>query len=64
MTSVRYDRAVRELDITFISGKTYRYKNVPLEVYVALLQAESKGEFFNNSIKDAFVVMEMSRGRR
>ena len=55
ITFVRYDHDARELDITFTSGKTYRYVNVPLEVYVDLIDAESKGEFFNHNIKDVFV---------
>jgi KTSC domain-containing protein len=55
MTFVRYHDDTRELDITFMSGETYRYLNVPLEVYVDFLDAESKGEFFNNNIKNTFV---------
>jgi hypothetical protein len=53
--SVRYDHDTRALDITFIGGKTYRYLNVPLDVYVAFIGAKSKGEFFNDNIKDTFV---------
>jgi KTSC domain len=53
--SVRYGHDARALDITFVSGKTYRYLNVPLEVYVDFIDAESKGEFFNDNIKDSFV---------
>ena len=64
LTSVRYDHDTRELDIAFTSGKTYRYLNVPLETYVALLDAESKGEFFNDNIKDEFVYAEVRNGRR
>jgi hypothetical protein len=64
MTSVRYDHGARELDITFTSGKTFRYLNVPLETYVDLLDAESKGDFFNDNIKDEFVYAEVRNGRR
>jgi len=64
MTSVRYDPAARELDIAFTSGKTYRYLNVPLETYACLLDAESKGEFFNDNIKDEFACAEVGRQRR
>jgi hypothetical protein len=55
VTSVRYDHDARALDITFMSGKAYRYLNVPLEVYVAFIDAESKGQFFDSNIKDTFV---------
>jgi KTSC domain len=65
MTFVKYDDDARELDITFTSGKTYRYLEVPLEIYDGLLDAESKGEFFNDNIKDEFVYSEvMSRNKR
>jgi hypothetical protein len=63
ITSVRYDHAKRELDITFTTGKLYHYLNVPLEVYVALLDAESKGHFFNKNVRDVFPCAE-ARTRR
>jgi hypothetical protein len=58
--SVRYDHDARALDITFASGKTNRYLNVPLEVYINFIDAESKGEFFNDNIKDTFVCAEVT----
>jgi hypothetical protein len=61
MTFVKYDDDAGELDIT--SGKTYRYLEVPVEIYDGLLDAGSKGEFFNDNIKDAFVYGEV-RSRR
>jgi hypothetical protein len=65
MTFVKYDDDSGELDITFTSGKTYRYLKVPAEVYDGLLDAESKGEFFNENIKDEFSYCEVrSRGKR
>jgi hypothetical protein len=57
--SFRYDNEERELDITFTSGRTYRYFGVPLEIYVDLLDAESKGQFFNDRIKNAFAFAEV-----
>jgi hypothetical protein len=54
VTSIRYDNNTRALDITFTSGETYRYSNVPRDIYVALLDAESKGEFFNDRVKGVF----------
>jgi hypothetical protein len=63
MTFVKYDDDACELDITFTGGKTYRYLQVPSEIYDGLLDAESKGEFFNDNVKDAFVFSEV-RSRR
>jgi lysyl-tRNA synthetase class 2 len=64
MTFIRYDDETRELEITFTSGKIYRYQNVPLELYIGLLNAESKGEFFSESIKDEFVCSEVRLKRQ
>jgi hypothetical protein len=59
---VEYDDEARELDITFTSGKTYRYFNVPLEIYAELLDASSKGKFFSDNIKGVFAFGEVVRG--
>jgi len=61
ITSVEYDDEARELDITFTSGKKYRYFNVPLEIYAELLDAGSKGKFFNDNIKGAFAFAEVGQ---
>jgi hypothetical protein len=63
MTGVKYDEKARELDIRFTSGKTYRYFDVPADVYIRLLGADSKGEFFNEEIRGAYEYAEI-RGRR
>ncbi len=64
MTSIRYKHDARELDITFTSGKTYRYLEVPVEIYKGLLNAESKGDFFSDNIKDEFNFAEVSNSIR
>jgi hypothetical protein len=61
MTFVKYDDDAGELDITFTSGKTYRYRDVPPDVYDELLDAESKGEYFNENIKNIFTFSEVAR---
>lgn len=64
MTHVHYDEDAAELDITFIGGKIYRYVGVPLAIYVDLLEAESKGTFFNEHIKEVFPFIEVKPRRR
>jgi hypothetical protein len=59
--SVEYDDGARELDITFTSGKTYRYFNVPLEIYAEFLDAGSRGKFFNDNIKGTFAFAEVAQ---
>ena len=64
MTYVHYDEDTTELDITFVSGKIYRYFGVPPATYVDLLDADSVGEFFNQNIKNAFRFIEVKRGSK
>jgi hypothetical protein len=64
MSRVEYDEDASELDSTFKSGKIYRYREVPPDIYSDLFDAESKGEFFNEKIKDAFDFVEVVVSRR
>ena len=50
----RYDPRERALHITFTSGKTYIYLDVPPKVHDAFLKADSEGEFFNEEIRDQY----------
>lgn len=52
--SFSYDEETRELTITFTSGKTYRYSDVPEWVHDELSTAPSHGEYFNHRIKDRY----------
>jgi lysyl-tRNA synthetase class 2 len=42
------------LEITFVSGKRYRYLDVPPDLYQRMRESFSKGEFFNRHIRDHF----------
>jgi lysyl-tRNA synthetase class 2 len=50
----QYSPERRELLVTFQSGRSYVYHDVPAATYTALKQAFSKGEFFNTNIRDCF----------
>ena len=52
--SYRYDALQRKLELQFVSGRRYRYHDVPEEIYRDMRQAFSKGEFFNAHIRDHF----------
>jgi lysyl-tRNA synthetase class 2 len=52
--SYRYDPSDRHLDMVFVSGRHYRYHDVPEDVYRQMRTAFSKGEFFNARIRDRF----------
>jgi hypothetical protein len=50
----RYDPEQRRLELQFVSGRRYRYHDVPEETYRGMRQAFSKGEFFNENIRDQY----------
>jgi KTSC domain len=50
-----YDRSQAILELSFRSGISYRYWNVPAQVYHRLLQAESKGKFYNVHIRNRYL---------
>jgi lysyl-tRNA synthetase class 2 len=56
-----YEPDLLELTITFVTGRVYRYKDVPAEVYAEFCDARSKGTFFNQHIRDAYPTVEITR---
>jgi lysyl-tRNA synthetase class 2 len=50
----QYDPDDEHLDVVFVSGRRYRYHEVPEETYDAMRRAFSKGEFFNDYIRDQY----------
>jgi hypothetical protein len=52
---VGYDPLYERLYLSFRSGDTYRYNDVPLLVLMELLSAESMGEYFHRNIRMRYV---------
>jgi len=52
--AVAYCTAERSLEIMFRSGAVYAYLDVPREVFVLLLEAQSQGAFFNRQIRPTY----------
>jgi len=52
--SYDYDPISRQLAVEFQSGRLYVYEDVPSEVFESMKRAFSKGEFFNNHIRDQY----------
>jgi len=52
--SYRYDPAGRHLDVVFVSGRLYRYHDVPEDIYQGMRRAFSRGEYFNANIRERF----------
>lgn len=50
--SVGYEKSV--LEVRFRNGGLYQYFDVPEETLARLMRADSKGAFFNESIRDRY----------
>jgi hypothetical protein len=59
LVSVKYDAASKNLEIRFVNGRTYRYSNVSADICEGLLNADSKGAFFNAQIRDRYPYREL-----
>lgn len=57
--SIAYDEETRILDIRFHETGTYRYYEVEPEVVEELLDTGSKGQYFNDYIRDAYLFTEL-----
>jgi hypothetical protein len=54
IASVGYDRTQGLLQLEFCSRAIYHYFGVPAGVHEALLEAPSKGSYFNRAIRGRF----------
>jgi hypothetical protein len=54
LASATYDPDVENLVITFQSGESYTYFNVPASVYRGLTLAGSAGTYFHRSIRSRY----------
>lgn len=61
---VDYDASRRQLRVSFRSGERYLYFQVPASCYRELLEADSKGAFFNRHIRNCFAFKQLTRPRR
>lgn len=49
-----YDPGKHRLDVVFVSGRRYRYSDVPEIIYRRMRRATSKGVFFNRNVRGRF----------
>lgn len=52
--SVGYDSTHKVLQVEFLNGSIYQYYNVPENVYNELMQASSKGKYFNSKVSFSY----------
>ena len=53
LASVGYDSDNMVLEIEFLKGGIYQYSNVAEQIYNDLINASSKGKYFDQNIKKA-----------
>ena len=51
IAAIGYDHELSELFVQYKNGMTYKYKEVPTNIYERFLKAESKGKFMNEEVK-------------
>jgi len=54
IVSVGYDAGKKVLEIEFIRGGLYSYPDVPEDIFVRLMNSDSKGKFFTSEIRDVY----------
>ncbi len=59
ITAVAYDAQASALEVEYVSGRVYRYLDVPEQVFAWLLTASSKGAFVNKMIRDRYEYTEV-----
>jgi hypothetical protein len=57
--SIGYEKDV--LEIRFRNGGLYQYLDVPEQMLLLLMRAESKGGFFNRHIRGAYPCVRLKR---
>lgn len=54
LATAGYDELEQVLQLQFRTGAVYRYRGVPSPIYLALIQAPSKGQHFHQTIRGRF----------
>lgn len=52
---IGYNEDKKELFVTFNTNSTYRYDDVPKEIFDKLMLSNSKGKFLNDHVKNVYV---------
>ena len=62
LATIAYDEARELLQLKFCNGAVYEYFGVPAAVHQALLDAPSRGRYFNDRIRGRFSYGVVSDG--
>jgi hypothetical protein len=61
LASVTYRASEKTLELAFCNGAIYRYFAVPVAIHNDLLAADSKGNYFNQKIRNCFRYVRLRR---
>ena len=54
LRSIGYNTERKLLEVEFLTGDTHTYNNVPADVYLRFIAAESYTAFFNDCIRNKY----------
>lgn len=54
IAAIGYDERMMRMRIRFIQGDTYDFCGVPAHIFQGLLNARSKGTYYNDHIRDRY----------
>src|ERR1039458_501934 len=54
LSAIGYDRPSRTMRILFLEGSAYDFEGIPAKLYNQLMEADSKGTFFQECIKGQY----------
>lgn len=54
ISAIGYDPITMRMKILFVQGHTYDFCSVPAHVFNELLNARSKGSYYNDRIRDRY----------
>jgi hypothetical protein len=63
MRALRYDDGARLLEIVFKNGRIYQFVSVPPEQYRNLLNAVSKGRYFQENLRGKYPYWRLHRAK-
>jgi hypothetical protein len=58
ITRIEFNQLTGDLDVTFVSGNTFRFYGVPHDVYQGLIRAPSIGTYFVRNVRDHYPYRE------
>ncbi len=63
LVTVGYSKKLHALEIEFHDGSIYRYLEIPRDIYVAMLAAESKATYYNDHVRGKYHCLRVKKRR-